>query len=237
MGIEAYPFLKRVEIRNRRKIGKAVLRECFFEGADFLVIRSGVGPAKAASAINALNCGVDCFLSIGTAGALTPELRLGHIVVVNETIHARDTAHALQCDKQVVKQLSLACVQTQQPHIVRRLATSDRPVFNRSARAALNDKTLASAVDMESHAMAIAANNRGSRFAALRVISDTVDSGPLPERVDLRSLASNPAQIVGRLAPFMKWRSFMKQFFFAISKLDPVLINFIRRTQQTQEEN
>lgn len=228
MGIEAHPFLKRVETRNRRKIGKAILRECFFEGTRFLTLRSGIGPEKAAKAVRLLDQDVSLIVSVGTSGALTPELSLGQMVVLRETVSSDNPGQVIQSCQIMIQKLLEACKKSGQDHILGRLATSPKPVFSRETRQKLHEATSAIAVDMESHAIAAEARNRGIAFAGLRVISDTVFSGPLPEKVDLRSLARNPFQIPHKLAPFVKWRNFLKQFFFAIGKLDPVLVNFLR---------
>ncbi len=230
MGIEAHPFLKRVETRNRSKLGKAVLRKCFFEGREFLVLRSGIGPDKAARAVKSLEQDVGLILSVGTTGALIPDLFLGQMLVVGETISAVDSESVVKSDQGVVQKLVQACNKVGQPHIVGRLATSAKPVFARDERSELNSRSCAPAVDMESHAMAIEARKRGIPFAGLRVVSDTVFSGPLPQKIDLKSLAQNPLGIAQKLAPFIRWRDFMRQFFFAIGKLDPVLVNFLRLT-------
>ena len=230
MGIEAHPFLKRIETRNRSKIGKAVLRECFFEGREFLVLRCGIGPVKAARAVKLLDRDVSLILSVGTTGALTPDLFLGQMVVVGETVNASDSQSVVKSDQRVVEKLVEACNKVSQPNIVGRLVTSAKPVFAQEERQMLNSKTFALAVDMESHAMAMEARNRGIAFAGLRVVSDTVFSGPLPQKIDLKSLAQNPLEIARKLAPFIRWRNFMKSFFYAIGKLDPVLINFLRLT-------
>lgn len=228
MGIEAYPFLKRVETRHRSKIGKAILRECFFEGERFLVLRSGIGPERAAKAVRSMPSDVRFILSVGTAGALSPELRLGQIVVVSETINANQTDQVVNSEDIVVNQLVKACLHSNEEHVVRRVATNNRAVFSQRSRLELNRSTLASAVDMESHAIALEAQRRGSAFGGLRVISDTLESDSLPQRVDFRALMKNPLQGPLKFASFLRWRKFMKQFFMAIGKLDPVLINFLR---------
>lgn len=228
MGIEAYPFLKRVETRQRSKIGKAIYRECFFEGHRLLVVRSGIGPDRAARSIRSIDCHVSAFISVGTSGALTSDLSLGQMIIVNETVNARDPGDVLASDGILVDRLAGACARIGQEHIVRRLATNNQAVFSREDREALNKKTLAGAVDMESHSIALEARKRGSVFAGLRVISDTLNSGPLPEKADFRSLITNPVNLRHKLSSFMKWRHFIKQFFFAINRLDPVLISFLR---------
>lgn len=228
MGIEAYPFLKRVETRGRSKVGKSIFRKCFFEGTEFLVVRSGIGPERAARAVRSIEEDIRMIISVGTSGALIPGLSIGQMVVVAETVRSDDPNRVIFSDTELVEKLSAACLKTRQDHILGRLATSHRAVFKKTDREALNMLVSAVAVDMESHAMAEEAAKRGCAFAGLRVISDTVDSGPLPAKVDFKSLLISPARIRDQFAPFMRWRTFIKHFFFAINKLDPVLINFIR---------
>lgn len=86
MGIEAAPFLHCVEVKRRRQIGRATYREALFEGRSVLIVRSGIGPVRAAEAIRALEIRPAAILSVGTAGSLVQDLEVGHFVVASETV-------------------------------------------------------------------------------------------------------------------------------------------------------
>ncbi|MGO8820954.1 MAG: hypothetical protein ACLQO6_06990, partial [Desulfomonilaceae bacterium] len=81
MGLEARPFHKRVETKRRWKIGQATHREVFFEGNIISVVRSGIGFEKALAAAKGVKGRPTFMLSVGTCGALVPDLSPGDILI------------------------------------------------------------------------------------------------------------------------------------------------------------
>jgi hopanoid-associated phosphorylase len=140
-------------------------------------------------------------LSIGICGALSPELRVGDVIVASEIVADSESipTHA-PWTRELASRVPCA--------VVAPLAGIDTIVGHRDAKARLYAATRASAADMESHIAARAARSRGLPFAALRVVSDAADrtlppaacvslnlSGGIDILGVLRSLLRAPQQI------------------------------------------
>jgi adenosylhomocysteine nucleosidase len=234
MGIEAYPFLHRVEIRRRRVVGKTVIREAFFEGENLLIVRSGVGPVKAADAMKKIGIRPDAVINAGTAGALVNELRPGHLIVSSETVSGEANDCILKCDKSLTEIALRACQMESLPSATGRLATSSRPIFRHEDRRKFHLHTGAIAVDMESHAVGIEARKIGAPFTAIRVISDDLNCSPLGRKRDFREALSDPKQAVEEVFTRFRWWRFMRDFYRAVNLLPPVLIGILRELSRNR---
>lgn len=129
----------------------------FLERDDVVVVCGGIGAdaaRRAAEAVIALYHPTQLH-SVGFAGALNPELRVGDLIVASVIIDARDGSRAcvpgIDSQDSLVTYMSVAGVQQK-----RNLAQA----FG------------AEAVDMEAAAVAAAAAAHGIPFAATKVISD-----------------------------------------------------------------
>ncbi|MEW6348433.1 MAG: hypothetical protein AB1646_05190 [Thermodesulfobacteriota bacterium] len=317
MGMEMGPFLERVQPVQRWSHGKAAYREVFFEGSHLLVVRCGIGPERAAASIKNLRERPDILISVGTAGALTDDLRVGDMVIASETVSTCESGGPLVSDAALVGLLALACAKEGKslvspqlfgatnheltdkrvvrspslktedlsspvtvhgetgivypascatgrgiaPHdagnqSVPRLPRGDLPlndnranrvptqpgqgfcvgrvvtvrdaVFSPEERARLRHATQATAVEMETYAIASAANDLGVPHACLRVISDDFRSPPIPLRKSPRMAWNRPLAIPGDLVAKLRWRRFLKKFERSIAELPPVLVRFMR---------
>jgi len=228
MGMELAPFLHRLEIKRRWKVGRATYREAFFEGRIILVVRSGIGPARAAEATENLHIRPSAILSVGTAGALAPGLALGDLVVASETVHATDARSVIRGHRELVCAVTEACRLEKARHRGARLATVTTAVFARDAREELYRSTGAEAVDMESHIIGSTAAKLGVPFTALRVISDDLHAPPLPQLAGLRRACRAPGTLPGELAGLWRWKSFLSDFRRVVTILPPVLLRLIR---------
>jgi adenosylhomocysteine nucleosidase len=228
MGVEAYQFLRRVEVRRRWKRGKATFRNVFFEGREFLVARCGMGPERAASAIRNLDEAPSAIICAGSAGGLVPDLGVGHLVVSSETVADHDPADVVLAHPPLVEKVTAACRRENKHFSTGRVVTVRNAVFPREDRQRLHDETGAYAVDMESHAIAVEAMKRSVPFTALRVISDDLNSPPLPDYRDFKRIWRKPLELHRRLPELWRWRVFLKDFRRAVSALHPVLVRVIR---------
>jgi len=228
MGVEAYPFLRRVEVTHRRRIGKAVYREAFFEGKTFSIVRSGIGPDRAARAIKNLQIRPSAIVSVGTAGGLVPDLRFGHIIVSSETVSDDSPGSPLAGTDWLVTAAMDSCKKEGVPCMAARLATVRKPVFRREDRESLHRGTGAHAVDMESHAVGLEALRLGIPFVSLRIISDDVDSPALNDRRGFKHIWRNPSDLPKIFSAGFRWWRFVKKFKQAVDLLHPVLVRFIR---------
>jgi adenosylhomocysteine nucleosidase len=228
MGIEAYPFLRRVEVVRRWTREKVTFREAFFEGKSLLIVRTGIGPERAARAMRVMEERPSAIVTVGTAGALDPGLRKKELIVVSETVSADEPGSVVRCTGELVRALTDACRKGDHPFRAVRIATARNPVFRRADREQLQRITGAHAVDMETHAIALEASRLGVPFASLRVVSDDVNAPPLPDRRALKGLWRRPTQWADGLSGLLKWRGFMKDFFQAVECLHPVLVRMLR---------
>jgi len=233
MGIESHRFLKRVETRKRWKVGHATHRAVFFEGGEFLVIRSGVGFQRALEAGKNLNCRPDYMISVGTCGALAHDLMPGDIVLANETIYSGDPQVRLKCSEDLLAASESVCSRLGMNYRVAPIVTSDKAVFLRSEREKLKLRCSADAVDMESHAIGMGAASIGSLFGVIRVVSDGVDSPPLPDPAIVKNWWNRLHEIPKNVGPLFVWWNFLKSFNASIKKLDGPLIELTRTLQKS----
>ncbi len=230
MGIEAHQFIHRVEVRRRWKKGKAIYRDAFFEGMRLLIVRCGIGPEKAAAAVRNLDITPASILCVGTAGGLVPHLRIGDMVVSSDTVFADDPDNVCTCTQPVIEALASACRDESLTCRVARIVTTRNAVFAREERQSLQVTTGAEAVDMESHAIGLEAMRLGVPFTSLRVISDDLDSPPLPDWRGARELWRNPLELRENLAAMVRWWAFLKTFRRVVGLLHPVLVRITRNS-------
>lgn len=149
----------------------------------------------------ALETGAHRILSIGICGGLSPSLRVGDCIVATEIVSG-DRRFAT--DDAWTRDL-LARLPGAHQGI---LAGSDSIVDDRTEKERLHRTTGAIAVDMESHVAAMIAQEQGLRFAAMRIVSDSLSQslppaalaamssgGGVQIRAVLRSLFARPEQI------------------------------------------
>lgn len=136
------------------------------------LVCSGVGPKNANRATR------DCLggskpslvISTGVAGALTPTLRVGDVVVAREVIDE-------------VSGNRFSCTTLSSPHsALGTLLSVSRMITSAEEKKALAARFSAVAVDMESAAIAAVCVEHGVPFAAIRAISDTAEE-VLPKAV------------------------------------------------------
>lgn len=149
---EVRPLVKRWRVHEREHAGR---RFRFYENGETVLVCGGIGaePARrAAEAVLALYS-PNCVYSVGYAGALEPTLRIGDILQPVRVINAKEG--------------SIASIVGGQGTLV-----SHARVASVSQKTKLREAYNAQAVDMESSAVARAAEARGVAFAAVKVISD-----------------------------------------------------------------
>ncbi|MGA2793222.1 MAG: phosphorylase [Roseiarcus sp.] len=147
--------------------------EARIAGAPGVAALIGAGRADrlAADLETAIAGGARRLLSFGVAGALTPHLEPGDLVVGRALI---DGARRTPCDAgwsaAMKERLNQAAPSLRT--FFADVASADAPVADPAAKAALHAATGAAAVDMESALVAQAAERHGLPFAILRAIAD-----------------------------------------------------------------
>jgi hopanoid-associated phosphorylase len=177
-------------------------REAEIAGTEDVVAVAGGGDAVGlARKLDALHGDISGVISIGLAGALSPLLKVGDVVIADQIYFGGEK---WKCDNLWRVALAAKLPGAHQGP----LTGSDTILENAFTKAALYDATGALAVDMESQVAARFAAARGLKLAGLRIISDdashvlppaalvamTPDGGIALGRV-LWSVVKNPLQI------------------------------------------
>ena len=228
MGMEAYPFLRRVEVTQRWRRGSATYRTVFFEGQQLMAVKCGIGPVKAQAALRRLDTRPSAILSVGTAGALTEGLKVGDVIVASETLTKDEAAAPLPCSTVLQEALGLACKKEGRFFTNAPLITMPKSVFRTNDRLRLHEATGAVAVDMESHALGREARNLGVPFACLRVISDDIHATSLPSKPHVAHVWRYPLKAPKMLMAIVQLRKFLRNFRAAIQVLPPILVRLMR---------
>ena len=138
--------------------------------------RSAVGCAganadrarKAAQAL--LSKGCDALLSFGIAGGLDPLLQPGNTIVADAVVAPSGQRIAT---REKWRNSLLAALDSLPSVHIATVAGSNTLISTKAERQAIRHTSGASAVDMESHAVAEVANNANVPFLALRVVADS----------------------------------------------------------------
>lgn len=138
-----------------------------------MVRNAGATAAVVSMMESAIASGAAGIISIGIAGALSPDLDVGDAVIAERVVTANA---AFETDAKWTARLAAALPRARIGAILGRGAIAD----SADVKAALYQSSRADAVDMESHLAAGAAREYNLPFAALRVISDRADQSLPP---------------------------------------------------------
>ncbi|NRA31099.1 MAG: hypothetical protein HRU11_12665 [Parvularculaceae bacterium] len=129
-------------------------------GTPATVAVSGAHAGRAyAHACRLVDEGATTLISLGVSGALDPSVSVGELIVPRAVVDATGS---------VVGEAASGVVEVSSQTIL----GSDDLIDSAAEKSALRERTGAIAVDMESHAVARAATERGVPFVAIRAIAD-----------------------------------------------------------------
>lgn len=172
--LEVDEFLKRCERVRSYTGGDFTFKGGRYDKARIAVVESGVGQVRAARATRALieAHSPKWVISIGFAGGLLPEMRIGHIAVADSVVEADHPP------------LKIDLNMHNDP--MHGLFVGTFVTVNQIVRTVVEKKELAShshaiAVDMESHAVGRVCQELGTRFMAVRVLTDDLTEDLPPE--------------------------------------------------------
>jgi adenosylhomocysteine nucleosidase len=171
------------------------------DGPGLIVVAGGGDGRRLEATLDRLAEGVQGIISIGIAGALSPELRVGSWVVATAV---RDKDVSLSTDaawtRRLLERLTKATPGT--------IVGTDVIVAEAAQKSEMHRQTGAAAVDMESHIARRVAQRLHLPFAAARVVSDTAHrtlppaarvgmrpDGAVDVPAVMRSLVGNPGQL------------------------------------------
>jgi len=172
--MEIAPLLSKCEKVRKYSGGDFVFRGGKYRGIRLAVVETGTGATRARKGTLALIDGhaPQWVLSVGFSGAMIPELQAGDMVVANEIVDAG--GNCLSLDLKMGENRDAG-------YYVGRLLTADRIVRTVKEKEDLHQQTGAIAVDLESLAVAQACRDSGTKFMAVRVISDDMSEDLPPE--------------------------------------------------------
>ncbi len=177
-----------------------VAREGGLQGRRTVLIRSGPGQPNAAHAAQVLIDGHKprLVISAGFAGALCPQLKRNDILIADRLLDANGNQVPVELPT------ALASLFTQSGIHRGPLLTNDRVVRTPGERRQLFERWGASAVEMETWAIAQVCRQHQTPFISVRVINDTSDE-TLPDDIEhLLSQKSGAAQLGAALGSI--WR-------------------------------
>ena len=183
IGEEIAGVKQRMKIERSLALGHARVFIGHWQGADLLLVRSGVGRTRARQALAQVCDGhtVGLILSIGYAGGLDSSLNVGDLVIADKAFdHASGSADKKNLREQIIspalvdQAMTLSC--SDATVVVRGgLLTVDRVVSDPDAKKRLGSRYPVQAVDMETTELAREAAARNIPFLSIRSITDTVN--------------------------------------------------------------
>ena len=139
------------------------------------VMRSGVGPVSTARRLAEIS-GPDefeCVLSIGCAGALSPSLKVGDVVIPEKIVDDTSPGASYAPSADLVDIAKTCCGECGFPYHSGTTVSTSEVAATVEAKEELAAKCRAVAVDMETAQVVAWADKLGTPMLALRTISDT----------------------------------------------------------------
>ncbi len=183
IGEEIAGIKQRMQIEQSLALGHARVFIGRWQGVDLLLVRSGVGRARARQALAQVcdSHAVGFILSIGYAGGLDPSLNVGDLVIADKVFdHPSDATDEKSLRGEIISTAlvsqAMALPRPADTVVVRgALLTVDRVVPDPAAKKELGSRYPVQAVDMETTELAREAAARNIPFLSIRSITDTVN--------------------------------------------------------------
>ncbi|MFD1394600.1 5'-methylthioadenosine/adenosylhomocysteine nucleosidase [Kroppenstedtia eburnea] len=190
---EVEPLRQQLGIGEPEQVGGLELSMTEWNGLQVITAVSGIGKAQAGACMQYLitRHHPTEVVNIGAAGALSDQLRIGDLVLVEESIY-----HDVDCtgvgqpphtfpgvprvipsDPALVRTLSHVAANLGIPCHSGRVATGDAFVSDKEQRLSIRRETEAVLVEMETAAFAQIAHLNGVPFVSVRSVSDNADGG------------------------------------------------------------
>ena len=209
MQVEVEALVNKLENKVEHRRGWITCYEGKLEGLDVVIVQCGVGKVNAAMCAQSLidRFGVTHLVNTGIAGSLNAELDIGDLVISRDAMyHDFDCVHfgyemgrvpgldvvAFPADKTMMD-YALSAAETVNPGHVKtgRIASGDLFVAEKTAKAAIIEKTGALCTEMEGAAIAQTAYRNGIPFVILRAISDKADDSAEMDYPTFESIAAH----------------------------------------------
>tara|TARA_S200000501_G_scaffold351195_1_gene368854 strand:+ start:82 stop:756 length:675 start_codon:yes stop_codon:yes gene_type:complete len=143
-------------------------RDKLFDGTEYKIVKSGIGPQAAAHAtLQLINSGCDTIVGWGFAGGLSRDFDCGQIIIANRFV-AENTHYYSSTP---LHQEFMNRLQSLNPY-EGTIFAADKPIFNSVEKQDLAKKYNSVAVDMESLGIISVAEQRAIPYFCIRVILD-----------------------------------------------------------------
>lgn len=175
MEVEFMSFYKQIRIEGKADVPTGGIFRATLKGKDVVAIQSGIGEERAIRAVRFLieKYSVRFIISTGVAGALSPELRTGDIVIGEKVLSRKGMFYS---NKTMVTNCTESCKELGMKYITGVILTSAEFIASNSKKKSLHEEYGAMAVEMESAFIAEYAAGKGIPFLVIRAISDTADT-------------------------------------------------------------
>jgi len=148
-----------------------------------VLLRAGVGPEKTTQRLaetKALH-DVQCVLSIGCAGALSPDIGVGSVVISEKIIDDTEDGQAYHPSPELITRARDTCEALKIPFYLGATVSTSRVAASPEEKAGLAAKYGVVAVDMETAKVAEWAHGLGIPMLSIRTVSDGVADSIPPE--------------------------------------------------------
>jgi adenosylhomocysteine nucleosidase len=202
-----------------------------------MLVKSGVGPASATKRLAETKYPQtpQCVLSIGCAGALSPELAVGDTVIAQKIVDDADDDESFAPEPELTAIAAACCEQLGFPFHSGTTVSAPEVAATVEAKQRLAAKHGAIAVDMETAQVAAWARKMGAPTLALRTISDTASDCIPPELgglVDSKTGKLRPARAAAvfsrkpkLLAEAMRLKRNMDHSLEILAQIAPALLS------------
>lgn len=185
--LEVQRFLRRVDVRDSTRLGGFPVTLGDYEGHRLLVCHTGIGSRATEAVAAVLGQHRPAFvLSVGLAGALSPEFAVGDLVFCEQVYRAEPESETGRADEPILSD-RLLLETARRAASGRRLSirtgsslTTSYVVAEPRQKALLRQATGVDVVEMESYWVGRAALEQRLPFLVVRVISDGVGD-PVPD--------------------------------------------------------
>ncbi len=186
------------QVRRRRLGAATIWAGQAANGAEVWVVKTGVGGRRAAEVARLVGAAgpFQIFVSSGCAGALAAELSPGDLMLPASTSNGNGERYFSS-----VADLERACRAAERARlrtVPGTLLCSELALTTAEAKRLARQSCGAIGVDMESAAIAAAAEVHGARFFAVRAVLDTAEA-ELPDLIDPQTGSVRPAALARQL--------------------------------------
>lgn len=208
-----------------------------FMGKDVVLLCSGVGKEKAQKAANILTeeYPLRAIISIGCAGAIHSDIRIGDVVVASQLFSdVPEEEGPFPSHQGLIEKIERCCQLVGGKYFIGNMLTSTDVVSSSQAKRDIYERYQALAVEMESAFFAKEAFKKNIPFLAVRSISDTADESIHLDYEkfldDEDRLIPHKAFLYFLKAPWLlfKYYKIMQNLRYSIQVLNPLIESLVK---------